>query len=76
VLYTWLRGRWGPAVATIVSSLVFGLFHVQPFWILFAAFIGVALALIYEFSGSLWPAIALHMINNLISVVGLYLFIA
>ena len=76
VFHTWLRHRWGPIVAVIVSSLVFGLFHMQPFWIIFAAFIGVVLALLYEFSGSLWPAIGLHVINNTISIVGLYLQIA
>ena len=76
VLYTWLRNRWGPMVGVIVSSLVFGAFHLSPVWIAFAFFLGIILALLYEFSGSLWPAIGFHALNNVISVASLYAFVA
>ncbi len=75
VLYTWLRQRWGPVVGAIFSSLAFGVIHIYPFWIAFAFILGLVLALLYEFSDSLWPAIGLHVINNAISVIWLYAFL-
>ncbi len=72
VLYTWLRNRWGPAIGVIASSLIFGLFHMNLYWIAFAAVLGVVLALLYELSNSIWPAVGLHAVYNSIGVIWLY----
>jgi membrane protease YdiL (CAAX protease family) len=52
------------AVAIVVSSLVFGIAHVDPgsFPVLFI--IGLALAFLRWRTRSLWPGILLHMLNN------------
>lgn len=64
VLYTWLR-RWGVVLAVAISSLVFGLAHFSIGILLPAtALVGVVAALAYERSGSLWPAIMVHAVNN------------
>ena len=64
VLYTWLR-RWGVALAVVVSSLIFGLAHFSIGILLPATIlVGVVAALVYERSGSLWPAVAVHATNN------------
>lgn len=76
VFYTWLRRRWGPVVGIIVSALLFGALHLNPVWIAFAFILGIILALLYELSGSLWPAIGLHAVNNMMSVVTLYALVA
>jgi len=34
--------------------------------------VGVALALIYKRQGSLWPAVALHSVYNITSIVAAY----
>jgi membrane protease YdiL (CAAX protease family) len=65
ILYTWLR-RWGVAVAVGVSAIVFGLFHGVSIVLPAAMLLGVVTALIYEKSGSIWPAVMVHVVNNTI----------
>lgn len=72
VLYGWLRRKWGPLAGTIVSALIFGISHWNPYWAAFATVIGVVLAVVYEKSGSLWPPILLHMSYNCTGIVVLY----
>lgn len=75
VLYGWLRRKWGPVAGTIVSALIFGIAHWNPYWAAFATVMGVVLAVVYEKSGSLWPPILLHMSYNCTGVVVLYVSI-
>lgn len=58
------RGVWPAAV---ITGLVFGAIHAGSAPIGFLvplAFLGVALCLLYERTGSLYPCIALHAFNN------------
>lgn len=55
---------WSPMVAVIVSGLIFGLFHIQLGNIFPLATLGIVLALITWLSGTIWPAIIAHFINN------------
>ena len=55
---------WGPIVAVIVSGLIFGLFHIQLGNVFPLATLGVVLALMTWLSGTIWPAIIAHCINN------------
>ena len=68
-LFGGLRGRmsfWGAAV---VSGVVFGLVHLPggPLQVPPLAVFGVLLAWLYERTGSLWPPILMHAIQNAIS---------
>lgn len=63
VLYTWLR-RWGVAVAVAGSALIFGAAHGGGLLLLSTVAFGVLAALAYELSGSLWPAVAAHVVTN------------
>ena len=64
VLYGWLR-RYGMIVAVPISAIVFGLFHVVGVVVLLGATVfGVLSALLYEKSGSIWPSVVAHAINN------------
>lgn len=74
-LYGWLRMNIGVIAAVGVSALIFSLVHlrfVNPGGLLgMSATVqilagGIALALLYEKSGSLWPSIYLHAVNNTI----------
>ncbi len=76
VVYRWLRDRWGVAVGAIVSGLIFGVAHFEPATVVPAALLGVALALVYERSGSLWPPILIHVLNNALALVLLYVLVA
>lgn len=68
-LYGALRKR-GVPIAALVSGVTFGLAHVASSPIGFVvplATLGVILALLYERTGSLYPSIALHSLNNSIA---------
>ena len=74
VLFRWLRQRSGLLTATLASAALFAAVHfnyLQPGGVagllmtaeIFA--IGACLALLVEKSGSLWPGILVHAVNNL-----------
>ena len=62
-----LRNWKGPWPAAILTGLVFGAIHIgsaEAAFLLPLAFFGFALCLLRERTGSLYPGIALHCINN------------
>jgi membrane protease YdiL (CAAX protease family) len=67
-LQTRLRQRWGPLLAIVFTAVVFGLFHCDLLHTPLAAIIGVYLGWMTERVGSVRPAIAAHVINNVVSV--------
>jgi uncharacterized protein len=72
LLYGYLRDRRGIAAAVVVSSAVFAVMHFIPPLMPSLFVFGVVLALVYERYGSLYPAIALHALNNAVIFVALY----
>jgi membrane protease YdiL (CAAX protease family) len=62
------RRRLSFPVAAILSAVIFGLFHYTGSGSLAVvpqlAFLGLALCWVYEETGSIYPTIALHMVNN------------
>jgi membrane protease YdiL (CAAX protease family) len=65
VIYGALR-RYGAAVATVGSAAVFGLAHGLSIVLVGAVVLGIIIALLYERSRSIWPAVAAHGVNNAI----------
>jgi sodium transport system permease protein len=59
------RGR---AVAIGVTALTFASFHFSIYRFLPTALLGVVLGLVRVASGSLWPAIAFHAVNNVLVI--------
>lgn len=59
----------GRALAIAIAAALFAILHVEPARIASTAILGVAAGLCALWSGSLWPAIALHATNNLIVLV-------
>ncbi|MEE8444211.1 MAG: type II CAAX endopeptidase family protein [Alphaproteobacteria bacterium] len=68
LVYGWLRRVWSVPAGVMVSALIFGVIHGFVVVIVAAAMIGIALALLYEKSRSLWPSAVLHMVFNSISL--------
>lgn len=64
VVYSNLR-PFGKSGAVIISSLLFALMHQNVEQLLYTFAVGVVAALIYEWSGSIWGSIMLHMFVNL-----------
>lgn len=76
VVYRWLRDKWGVAVGAVVSGLVFGVAHFEPATVVPAIIMGIALALVFERSKSLWPGILIHILNNASAIALLYILLA
>jgi membrane protease YdiL (CAAX protease family) len=60
---------WGIIVAILISGLFFGLFPLQAANLIPLATLGIILAVMTWLSGSIWPAIFAHFINNGMAVV-------
>ena len=61
------RNAW---VGIIITSVLFSALHLQFQGFLPRMFLGVILGAIYWYSGSLWPSILAHFVNNAVQVIG------
>lgn len=68
-----LLKKHGQGFAIIASSIVFGIMHGNFEQIPFAVMVGLILGYIYVKTGSIWPSVAVHCINNAVSVIFTYL---
>lgn len=59
-----VRRRWFPILLT---GIVFGLWHVIPVQVVYTAFMGIGLGIVYYATGNLWFPIWIHVINNFFS---------
>ncbi len=72
LVYGGLRARWGVVAATLASAVFFSAVHVQVVHAFPIFVLGVFLAVLYERTGSLLPAIVTHAINNVIAVLAIW----
>ena len=63
-----------PRKAIIISSLIFGVVHMNPAQILFAFILGMLFGWLYYRTGSLLPGIVGHVLNNSIASVNMILY--
>ncbi len=63
------RRHFGSGAVIILSGILFGLFHLDLYRWFILALIGLLLAWVAETAGSLWPAVAAHLINNTLALV-------
>ena len=76
LVYGWLRARMPVALAAGISGLGFAVLH-GVWWLIPALFLlGVALALIYQRSGSIWAATITHGLFNSFTTLLYYLALA
>lgn len=73
-IQTRLLRRHGPIVAIFVTSLLFGLMHMDPLQSTLTVFLGGYLGFVAYRFGSLWPAVCAHALNNGVSAVALSVF--
>lgn len=66
--YAWFRQFGTVTLAVVHSSLIFSLFHFNPYWFLQLVLFGFVLALLRWRTGSLLVPILVHSSNNLISL--------
>ena len=73
VLFGGLRQRWPVLPAAAVTGVLFGAVHVGGSPIAFLlplALLGFGLCLLYHRTGSLYPPMAVHAVNNSVAIVG------
>lgn len=56
--------KFGNMPAILISSLIFALYHGNFVQIPFAFMVGIALGMIFVITGSVWPSIIVHFLNN------------
>ena len=71
VLLNTLRKPW---VAIVVSSLIFGVVHMNPAQIPFAFLLGMMFGWLYYRTGSLLPGIVGHVLNNSTAAINMILY--
>lgn len=70
-----LRERYGVTVAWLVSSLFFGVLHLQPVQVVSATVVGLVLGYVCLATDSLWPSMLLHALNNAAAYLLMILFV-
>lgn len=60
--------RYGEDIAVIVSAILFGFMHANILQIPFAFMVGLILGYAVIKTGSIWTGVAIHFINNFMSV--------
>ncbi len=73
VLVHGLRRRFHPVVLCLVAGAIFGLFHVQLFRLIPTGYLGVVLTAVLLLTGSIFPAMVWHALNNAVALVPEYL---
>jgi membrane protease YdiL (CAAX protease family) len=68
-LYQGLRNSWGMPLGVLASGAIFSGIHAAPDKFVPLAILGIALALVFEKTRSLWACIILHAINNALAFV-------
>ena len=75
VLYQALRNQFGVWAGVIASSLVFGFLH-GDVSIAGATFVmGLVLAFFFERSGSIWPSVLIHALNNSLKLTVIFIML-
>ena len=70
ILLERLAVKWRLGVAVIISAVFFGILHADPVG---AGMFGVITGLLYLRTGSLWPGIIIHFINNAVALLAIRL---
>jgi membrane protease YdiL (CAAX protease family) len=70
MLFGGIRTRLPLWLAAPTAGIVFGLLHYSTGWsaVPSLAVLGIILAVVYEKTGSLWPAIGIHVFNNALAL--------
>ncbi len=68
ILLYGLRRRLGPVTLALAVGGIFGLFHVSLFRIVPTAYLGTILATVVILTGSIFPAMLWHALNNAVAL--------
>lgn len=67
--YAGFKRARGTRCAILLTAVLFGLFHMNLQQIAYAVALGLFIAVIRELTGSMWPGMLFHFVNNGLSVI-------
>lgn len=67
-LFRWMSGHRPVWLAALVSSALFGVAHILPPQAISAMLMALVLCWLYWRTGSIWPAVAAHVTNNVLGI--------
>lgn len=67
-MFKWMSGHRPVWVAALVSSALFGISHIIPPQVISAFLMALFLTWLYWRTGSIWPAIVAHVVNNTLGI--------
>ncbi len=70
--FTALRDRFGLWGGAVLSAAIFALFHFNPYWLAEMVVVGVGLAVLYHWTGSLLASITAHSFINTAKIAMLF----
>jgi membrane protease YdiL (CAAX protease family) len=70
VLFRGLERSFGPGMAMVGSAAGFAIWHLDPAHVLAVFVIGLWLSWMRAVTGSIWPSLVGHMLNNAVWVIG------
>lgn len=68
-LFSGLRSKGSAVFAILLSSLIFGIYHMSLLKLFTTGFLGILLCLALEYSGSIFIPMLMHIMNNAFSVI-------
>ena len=69
-LFQWMSSNRPVWLAAIISSVMFGVSHIVPPQAIAATILSLVIIVLYVYSGSIWPAIVAHVVNNALAIGG------
>lgn len=75
ILYPLFRHKWGVLPGVFLSALIFAIAHLNVLIGINAFLLGIVLAILFEYSRSLWISSMLHILNNTLRLAILYLVV-
>ncbi|MBL7164516.1 MAG: CPBP family intramembrane metalloprotease [Anaerolineales bacterium] len=71
-IFAGLQGRYGWKKSALISAGLFAMIHFQPAAIIPIFILGLIFAYLYHLSGSIWPAVIMHMSTNALGLGAVY----
>ena len=72
-LFQGFRAKYGWVAGMLVSSVIFGIAHLDPASLIPTFILGCLLSYLYQRSNSIWPGVILHTLINTFGLTAVYL---
>ena len=71
-IFSGFRSRYKIVASVIMVSLIFGIYHTSLIRLVPTAMLGAGFAVIVYYTGSIFPSMVMHFLNNSMAVIAMY----